>query len=60
LGAKTSRIPTATSASGGLIQNTDGQPKFSVSQPPKTGPPAVVRADAAAHTPIARFRSARG
>src|SRR3954470_1133040 len=57
---KTSRTPAATSASGGLIQNTDGQPKVLVSQPPRTGPPAVVRADAAAHTPIARFLSARG
>src|SRR3546814_2350620 len=44
-GAKDSRIATATSASGGLIQNTDGQPKVSVSQPPRTGPPAVVRSE---------------
>src|SRR5215510_5012564 len=59
-GAKSRRRRTATNASGGLIQNTDGQPKVSVSQPPTTGPPAVVRAEAAAHTPIARFLSALG
>ena len=59
-GANPSRSTTAMSASGGLIQNTSGQPKFSVSQPPKIGPPAVVNADAAAHTPIAWLRSSRG
>ena len=59
-GATASRMPTATSANGGLIQNTDCQPNVSVSQPPSTGPPTVVRADAAAHTPIARLRSSRG
>ena len=48
------------SASGGLIQNTSGQPKVSVSQPPRIGPPAVVNAEAAAHTPIAWLRSSRG
>jgi hypothetical protein len=49
------RKPTATSASGGLIQNTACEPKVSVSQPPSTGPAAAVSADAGAHTPIARF-----
>jgi hypothetical protein len=48
---------TAISASGGLMANTHCQPNDSVSQPPSTGPPAVVSAEAAAHTPMARLRS---
>ena len=42
----------AASASGGLMANIQGQPKLSVSQPPSTGPPAVVSAEAAAQTPM--------
>jgi hypothetical protein len=52
--------PIATTPNGGLIQNTACQPNFSVSQPPRTGPAAVVNADAAAHTAIARLRSSLG
>src|SRR5882757_478725 len=59
-GANAATMPTTTSASGGFIQNTDCQPNVSTSQPPNTGPPAVVRADAAAHTPTARLRSSFG
>ena len=44
----------------GVIQNTACQPNVSVSQPPRTGPAAVVNAEAAAHTPIARLRSSLG
>ena len=54
------RSTTAISASGGLIAKTHCQPKLSVSQPPSTGPPAVVSAEAAAQTPIARLRSSFG
>lgn len=60
LGAKTQRRPTETTASGGLIQNTACQPNVSVNQPPRTGPAAVVNAEAAAHTAIARLRHMRG
>src|SRR5215510_12359541 len=59
-GANARSRPTTASASGGLIQNTDCQPKLSINQPPRTGPPAVVRAEAAAQTPTARLRSSLG
>src|SRR5262249_43471954 len=54
------RSTTTISASGGLIAKTHCQPKLSVNQPPSTGPPAVVSAEAAAQTPIARLRSSLG
>src|ERR1700689_4185720 len=60
VGAKTQSKPTETAASGGLIQNTACQPNVSVNQPPRIGPAAVVNADAAAHTPIARLRLSFG
>ena len=59
-GAKAASSPTAISASGGLIAKTHCHPNDSVSHPPRTGPPAVVSADAEAHTPIARLRSRSG
>ena len=58
--ADTQSKATTATAIGGLIQNTACQPKVSVSQPPSTGPAAVVSAEAAAHTPTARLRSAFG
>lgn len=46
-------IPTGTPA-----QNMAGQPYASIRKPPSTGPAANPTADAAAHTPIRRARSA--
>ena len=48
---------TAIAQTGTLIRNTAGQPKFSTSSPPSSGPSAMPTPATPAHTPMARARS---
>lgn len=58
-GTKTVVSTRAIATIGRLIQNTDCQPRLSMSTPPTMGPRAVEMPTTAPHTPTARARSTR-
>jgi hypothetical protein len=59
-GTRSAAITSVTSASGTTRTNTERHDAVSTRNPPRIGPPALVRAVAADHVPMARPRSAFG